>query len=71
VWATDQFDPAQRGRVTAVFTAFFQAAIFVVPWLAGAALKAFSFGEVFLALASASVIFGAYVMIGGSEKPEP
>jgi MFS family permease len=71
VWATDQFDPAQRGRVTAVFTAFFQAAIFVVPWLAGAALKAFSFGEVFLTLASSSVIFGAYVMIGGSEKTEP
>jgi MFS family permease len=68
VWATDQFDPAQRGRVTAVFTAFFQGAIFIVPWIAGAALKAFSFGEVLLTLAIASMIFGAYVMTGGSEE---
>jgi len=62
LWATDQFELAQRGRAMAVFTAFFQGAIFVVPWAAGVALKAFAFGDVVVMLAAVSLIVGLYVM---------
>lgn len=62
LWATDQFELAQRGRAMAVFTALFQGAIFIVPWIAGSALKAFSFGDVVVALAAISTVVGLYVM---------
>jgi MFS family permease len=70
LWATDQFEPAQRGRAMAVFTAFFQGAIFVVPWTAGAALKVFGFADVVVALAAVSFVVGLYVMTraGGNKQ---
>lgn len=68
LWATDQFEPTQRGRAMAVFTAFFQGAIFIVPWTAGAALRAFSFGDVVVALAAISFVVGAYLLTRRSEE---
>jgi MFS family permease len=62
LWATDQFEAAERGRAMAVFTAFFQGSIFVVPLVAGAMLRVMAFGHVLLALAAISTSAGLYIM---------
>jgi MFS family permease len=62
LWATDQFEAAERGRAMAVFTAFFQGSIFVVPLVVGAMLRVLAFGHVLLALAAISTSAGLYIM---------
>jgi MFS family permease len=62
LWATDQFELSQRGRAMAVFTGFFQAAIFLVPLIAGSLLRVIGFAELLLTLSVISLLFGLYVM---------
>lgn len=58
LWATDRFPVAQRGRPMAVFTAIFQASIYVVPFLVGHLGGLLGMDGWLLLLAAASALFG-------------
>jgi MFS family permease len=62
LWSADEFAIPQRGRAMAVFTGFFQSAIFVVPILAGGALRFVEFDSVLLTMAAVAMLVGIYTM---------
>lgn len=70
LWATDGYPAAQRGRPMAVFTASFQASIFVVPFIVGLVGGLIGIGGALLSLAAASGVFGLWLVARRSSAAE-